>query len=134
MKTSEKKVHDAVSFLATAQKTDYTIGALLRTHFFLNNSLCKKCTYSELFWTLFSRIRTDLSAFIPSAGKYRPEKLGIRRLLRSDYYFSKKSGTTSILERWKLISGKICLRFFKIVWLKWFPRICIILHDAILTH
>ena len=42
MKTSEKQVHDAVSFLATAQKTDYTIGALLRTITFFWTIHCVK--------------------------------------------------------------------------------------------
>ena len=40
-----------------------------------------KCPYSEFFWSLFSRIRTEygeiqsISVFSPNAGKYRPEKL-----------------------------------------------------------
>ena len=39
--------------------------------------LRKKCPYSELFWSVFSRIRTEygeyLSVFSPNAVKYGPE-------------------------------------------------------------
>ena len=40
-------------------------------------TLCEECPYSELFWSVFPRIRTEYS---PNAGKYRPEKLRIRIL------------------------------------------------------
>ena len=41
-------------------------------------ALRKKCPYSELFWSVFPRSRTDkdtlyLSVFSPNAGKYRQE-------------------------------------------------------------
>ena len=45
-------------------------------------TLHEKCPYSEFFWSAFSRIRLNkelnteyLSLFIPSTGKYGPEKL-----------------------------------------------------------
>ena len=38
-------------------------------------SMRKKCPYSELFWSVLSRIWTEyyLSVFSPDAGKYGPE-------------------------------------------------------------
>ena len=39
-------------------------------------ALRKRCPYLELFWSVFSRIRTeygDLSVFSPNAGKCGPE-------------------------------------------------------------
>ena len=40
-------------------------------------TLREKCPYSELFWSVFSRIRTEyleiLSVFSPNAGKCGPE-------------------------------------------------------------
>ena len=51
----------------------------------LTNSLREKCPYSELFWSVFSRIRTEygeirvslntkcLCVFSPNAEKYGPE-------------------------------------------------------------
>ena len=46
------------------------------------NALRKKCPYSELFWSVFSNIRTEygeilryLSVFSPNAGKYGPPKV-----------------------------------------------------------
>ena len=49
--------------------------------------LRKRCPYSELFWSVFSSIRTEYGkidaphffVFSPNAGKYGPEKL--RRLI-----------------------------------------------------
>ena len=51
-------------------------------------SICKyaqreKSLYSEFFRSVFSRIRTDygeLHTFSPTAGKYGPEKLRMRKL------------------------------------------------------
>ena len=51
----------------------YELGILLRNRLM---ELSEKCPYSELFWSVFSRIRTDtlyLSVFSPNAGKYGPE-------------------------------------------------------------
>ena len=50
--------------------------------FFLNfkhSSLCKKCPYSEFFWSVFSYIRTEYGVWIiiQNAGKYGQEKLQI---------------------------------------------------------
>ena len=51
--------------------------------------LRKKHPYSELFWSIFSRIRTDYgevlrispySVFNPNTGKYGPEQLGMGTL------------------------------------------------------
>ena len=46
--------------------------------------MCKKCPYSELFCSIFSRIRIFITQYLsvisPNAGKYGPEKLPIRTL------------------------------------------------------
>ena len=64
----------------------FTIVQIAITKYELNSQkLDKKCPYSELFWSLFSRIRTELrrdtpylSVFSPNAGKCGPEWLRIR--------------------------------------------------------
>ena len=40
-------------------------------------TLCEKCPYSEFFWSVFSRIRTEYEGI---RRKYAPEKLQIRSL------------------------------------------------------
>ena len=59
---------------------------------YILHSQREKCPYSEFFWSVFSRIRTDygeiqyLSVFTPNAGKYGPEKPRIRlHFSRSEY-------------------------------------------------
>ena len=45
--------------------------------------LCEKCPYSEFFWSVFSRIRTEygeIRRISPNVEKYGPDKLGIRTL------------------------------------------------------
>ena len=42
----------------------------------------KKRSYSEIFCSVFSRIRTVFPVFSPNAGKYRPEKLWTRTLFK----------------------------------------------------
>ena len=39
---------------------------------FAENTLREKCPYSELFWSVFTRIRTEY-VFSPNAGKCGPE-------------------------------------------------------------
>ena len=38
-------------------------------------SVHEKCPNTEFFWSVFSRIWTEISVFSPNAGKYGPEKL-----------------------------------------------------------
>ena len=56
-------------------------------------SLREKCLYSEFFWSVFSRIRTEYgeiqsigNAKCPNAGKYGPEKPRIRILFTQCLY------------------------------------------------
>ena len=42
----------------------------------------EKCSYSEFFWSVFSHIRTDLSVLNSNVGKFEPEKLRIRTLVK----------------------------------------------------
>ena len=47
------------------------------------HALREKCPYSEFFWSVYSRIRTEygkIPVFSPTAGKYGPEKVRIRKL------------------------------------------------------
>ena len=37
----------------------------------VRNSLCRKCPYQELFWSVFSRIRTEYSRIQSKCGKIR---------------------------------------------------------------
>ena len=48
----------------------------------VKHKLCKKCPYSELFWSVYSSIQTEygeipdteyLCVFSPNVGKYGPE-------------------------------------------------------------
>ena len=59
-------------------------------HFSCGTSLREKRLYSEFFWSVFSRIRSEyrkilyiISIFSPNAGKYRPEKLRIQTILHA---------------------------------------------------
>ena len=62
--------------------------------------LRKRCPYSELFWSVFSSIRTEYGkidaphffAFSPNAGKYGPEKLRRRTLFTQWQKNSKNLG------------------------------------------
>ena len=53
-------------------------------------SLREKCPYSEFFWFVLFRIRTEygeyLTVFSPNAGKHGPEKLRIRTLFTQFMY------------------------------------------------
>ena len=55
----------------------------------LGTTLREKCTYSEFFWFLISRIRTEYgeirSISSPNAGKNGPDELQIRTLLTQCY-------------------------------------------------
>ena len=67
-------------------------------------SLREKCQYSELFWSIFSRIHTPyLSVFSPNAGKYRPEKLRIRILFTKCFLFAYASDLTRKNQSIKII-------------------------------
>ena len=48
-------------------------------------SLREKCPYSELFWSVFSRI--GASVFSPNVGKYGPKQLGIDTFNAVSYFF-----------------------------------------------
>ena len=59
----------------------------LSAYFSLTFPLREKCPYSEFFWSVFSRIRTEYGEILGNAGKYGPEKLRIRTL----FTFTEKS-------------------------------------------
>ena len=76
-------------------------------------ALSEKCPYSELFWSIFSCIRTEwrdteyLFEFSPNAGKYTPKKLRIRTLLtqyglKSKNYFHSKSRSLVLRKKFYL--------------------------------
>ena len=64
-------------------------------------ALREKFLYSEFFWYVFSRIRTDtpyLYVFSPNVGKYRPEKPRIRTLFTQCRSFN--SCDTEAVAQW----------------------------------
>ena len=79
--------HDICLHLSIALIMDWTIKLDIteKTKSSLQETLRKKCLYSEFFWSVFSRICTEypyLSVFSPSVEKYRLENLWTRTLLR----------------------------------------------------
>ena len=63
-------------------------------------TLCKKCLYSEFFWSAFSRIRTEYGS--PNAGEHRPEKFRMRTLFKQWHTYGLSLSTLKMVHSYLL--------------------------------